>query len=62
MLTVLKSQDRNRVEEVRAADLFREKQKLTQNQNYPLLRLMTIITIIMIIINIIIMINVQHPV
>lgn len=39
MLTVLKSQDRNRVEEVRAADLFREKQKLTQNQNYPLLRL-----------------------
>lgn len=61
MLTVLKSQDRNRVEEVRAADLFREKQKLTQNQNYPLLRLMTIITI-MIIINIIIMINVQHPV
>lgn len=61
MLTVLKSQDRNRVEEVRAADLFREKQKLTQNQNYPLLRLMTII-IIMIIINIIIMINVQHPV
>lgn len=61
MLTVLKSQDRNRVEEVRAADLFREKQKLTQNQNYPLLRLMTII-IIMIIMNIIIMINVQHPV
>lgn len=61
MLTVLKSQDRNRVEEVRAADLFREKQKLTQNQNHPLLRLMTIITI-MIIINIIIMINVQHPV
>lgn len=61
MLTVLKSQDRNRVEEVRAADLFREKQKLTQNQNYPLLRLI-IITIIMIIINIIIMINVQHPV
>lgn len=61
MLTVLKSQDRNRVEEVRAADLFREKQKLTQNQNYPLLRLITIITI-MIIINIIIMINVQHPV
>lgn len=61
MLTVLKSQDRNRVEEVRAPDLFREKQKLTQNQNYPLLRLITIITI-MIIINIIIMINVQHPV